>query len=95
MKKTVESGSVALKSAEKKTKQQLKEMSKIESIKKKLDNFLPVKSSQIWTGDFNALTKGDYAEDEWERITNVRKKNQWESPKTDLTKKVYIKIVLL
>lgn len=32
--KTVESGSVALKSAEKKTKQQLKEMSKIESIKK-------------------------------------------------------------
>merc|ERR1719167_2000665 len=33
-KKTVESGSVALKSAEKKTKQQLKERSKIESIKK-------------------------------------------------------------
>ena len=67
----------------------------IESIKKKLDTFLPVKSSQIWTGDFNALTKEDYAEDEWERITNVRKKNQWESPKIDLTKKVNMKVVLL
>ena len=60
----------------------------IEAIKKKLDTFLPAKSSQIWTGDFNALTKEDYAEADWEKIANVRKKNNWESPQIDVTKKV-------
>ena len=43
-------------------------LKEIEGIKKKLDTFLPAESSQIWTGDFNALTKEDYRETEWEMI---------------------------
>jgi len=63
-------------------------LKEIESIKKKLDTFLPEESSQIWTGDFNELTKEDYTETEWEMIASVRKKNNWESPQTNVTRKV-------
>ena len=42
---------------------------------------------QIWTGDFNALSKEDYSEEQWNNITGIRKQNRWELPKTDLTKK--------
>ena len=60
----------------------------IEGIKKKLDTFLPAENPQIWTGDFNSLTREDYAETEWEVITNVRQKNNWESPQTNVGRKV-------
>lgn len=39
----------------------------------------------LWVGDFNALTKDDYTEEEWERIFQVRKKNNWELPVCELT----------
>jgi hypothetical protein len=46
-------------------------------------------SPQIWTGDFNALTRDDYTDEFWqEAVVNVRERNSWETPKTDLTKKV-------
>ena len=68
-------------------------LKEIESIKEKLDTFLSAESSQIWTGDFNALTKEDYAETEWEMIASVRKKNNWESPQTNVTKKVKLRYI--
>lgn len=42
---------------------------------------------QIWTGDFNALTREDYGDEEWAEIASIREKNSWESPQTDLTTK--------
>ena len=35
---------------------------------------------QIWTGDFNALTREDYSEQEWERVGEVRARECWEKP---------------
>lgn len=41
--------------------------------------------SYIILGDFNALTRSDYSEHEWENIEKTRKENKWEPPKTLLT----------
>ena len=38
----------------------------------------------VFIGDFNALTRSDYTDSEWERITKIREDDQWELPKTDL-----------
>ena len=43
---------------------------------------------QIWTGDFNALTREDYSDSVWEDISNVRHVNSWESPQVKLTNKI-------
>jgi hypothetical protein len=45
-------------------------------------------SPQIWTGDFNALTREDYSENQWKELSDVRHKNCWEQPLTELTTKV-------
>ena len=47
------------------------------------------KSSHIWVGDFNSLTKEDYTCEEWNEITTVRSRNCWERPQVDATRKVY------
>ena len=71
-----------------------KRLSEIESIKKHLDPVFREDHCQIWAGDFNALTKEDYSESSWNNITEVRKRNCWESPKVELTTKVRIFILL-
>eukprot|EP00095_Tigriopus_kingsejongensis_P006339 maker-scaffold804_size94796-snap-gene-0.18 protein:Tk06339 transcript:maker-scaffold804_size94796-snap-gene-0.18-mRNA-1 annotation:"hypothetical protein GUITHDRAFT_152728" len=43
---------------------------------------------QIWCGDFNALTFGDYNQEELECITQTRAKNSWELPVEELTQRV-------
>lgn len=35
-------------------------------------------------GDFNALTRSDYTDEQWEAIRLVREKNEWESPTSEL-----------
>ena len=67
-------------------------LEEIEHIKKELDSVLPIENCQVWTGDFNSLTRKDYSKKEWETIANVREKNNWESPQIDLTKKVTIDV---
>ena len=67
-------------------------LEEVEHIKKKLDSVLPIDNCQVWTGDFNALTRKDYSEKEWETIANIREKNNWESPQIDVTKKVTINV---
>ena len=42
----------------------------------------------IFIGDFNALTKNDYTNMEWDTIKKVRKKNNWFEPETKLTDKI-------
>jgi len=43
---------------------------------------------QIWTGDFNALTKEDYSDVEWAEVKAVRERNNWEPPKVALTSQI-------
>ena len=38
----------------------------------------------LWMGDFNALTKFDYTKAEWNDIADIRSRNFWESPVTEL-----------
>ena len=64
--------------------------SEIVTIKNHLEPVFQENQAQIWSGDFNALTKEDYSESYWNNITEVRKRNCWESPKTELTIKVSI-----
>lgn len=39
-------------------------------------------------GDFNALTKTDYTANEWKTIGDVRKKDNWEVPTSELTDEI-------
>ena len=39
----------------------------------------------LWMGDFNALTAADYTAKEWKEIRNVRARNHWELPVSNLT----------
>ena len=38
----------------------------------------------LMMGDFNALKRMDYDDEKWEEIYQIRSKNYWELPKTDL-----------
>ena len=40
---------------------------------------------RILTGDFNALTRDDYTAVEWARIADVRARNAWEAPVSEVT----------
>ena len=62
-----------------------KRLIEINTIKEYLEDVFKNDHCQIWTGDFNALTKEDYSQDSWQTITEVRKRNGWELPKVDLT----------
>jgi len=44
--------------------------------------------AQIWTGDFNALTREDYSEGQWQEVALVREQGCWERPKVELTEKI-------
>merc|ERR1712012_416157 len=44
--------------------------------------------SMVWTGDFNALTREDYTEGGWARVTEVRARGAWERPQTEVTSAV-------
>ena len=59
-----------------------------DAIRKHLDKVFVDDECQIWTGDFNAVTQEDYSIEKWEHITEVRRENRWELPKTELTSKV-------
>ncbi len=65
-------------------------LEELKEMKHKMSELLDSMSDKylIWTGDFNALTREDYDEHTWQRITNVRAKNMWELPQTELTTEV-------
>ena len=39
-------------------------------------------------GDYNSLTKEDYRDDEWSVVEEVRRRNSWEAPCTDVTRRM-------
>ena len=43
-----------------------------------------INSPMLMIGDFNALSKADYSEQDWTSIENVRKAENWELPQTEL-----------
>lgn len=63
-------------------------LQEIDNIRHHLEPVFKENQCQIWTGDFNALTREDYSDDEWQKITAIRAKNHWELPKTGLTTQV-------
>eukprot|EP00092_Neocalanus_flemingeri_P005253 GFUD01005647.1.p1 GENE.GFUD01005647.1~~GFUD01005647.1.p1 ORF type:complete len:242 (-),score=53.41 GFUD01005647.1:20-745(-) len=60
-------------------------MKELEQMEKRLQGIFQNKEAQIWTGDFNSLTREDYNEEVWEEITQVRRQNRWELPRTEVT----------
>jgi len=58
------------------------------SCKRTLRKYTEQDPLQIWTGDFNALTKEDYSDDEWATVKAVRETNNWEPPKVALTSQI-------
>ena len=63
-------------------------LKEIVSIRNSLNDIFEKNIPQIWTGDFNALTKEDYSSSQWNEITEVRTKNNWELPQIALTEKI-------
>ena len=45
----------------------------------------------MWLGDFNALTREDYTQQEWDKIASERSKNFWEEPRTEVNNMAMIK----
>ena len=64
-------------------------MMELNRLKLYLSDHFADDSPQIWTGDFNALTREDYTDDYWEKtVVAVRRRNNWELPETKVTNKV-------
>jgi endonuclease/exonuclease/phosphatase family metal-dependent hydrolase len=70
-------------------KDELKRMSELRKMKEQLADLYKSNEPHIWTGDFNSLTREDYSEDAWRKITEVRKDNHWELPKTQVLYHAY------
>lgn len=60
-------------------------MNELKTIETRLKLLLEKQAPQIWTGDYNSLTREDYTDSQWESVVEVRKRNSWESPKTQVT----------
>ena len=39
---------------------------------------------QVWCGDFNTLSRGDYTDSEWEEIVRIRRDNGRKAPINDV-----------
>ena len=63
-------------------------MKEVETLRRRLSKHFDSNAAQIWTGDFNALTKEDYTAEQWQEVTNVRARNSWELPMTGVTTEV-------
>jgi len=44
--------------------------------------------NMVWMGDFNALTQSDYTDLAWSQIADVRARNSWEAPQTDVIRRI-------
>jgi endonuclease/exonuclease/phosphatase family metal-dependent hydrolase len=63
-------------------------LEQIRAIRQELDNIFTSDHCQIWTGDYNALTKEDYTGQNWQNITDIRARNGWELPQIDVTSRM-------
>jgi hypothetical protein len=53
-----------------------------------IQSFIDITENHYILGDFNALTKSDYTDNEWSNIAAVRKLSNWEIPTNELTLKI-------
>ena len=65
-------------------KDEPRRMSEMRKLEDYLRDQFEARVPQIWTGDFNSLTREDYTDQEWEEVSQVRRKNRWELPKTEV-----------
>jgi len=59
-------------------------MQEFKAWEEKAEKTLSKESPQLWLGDFNALTREDYTQKQWDEITAERAKSYWEEPRTEL-----------
>jgi len=60
-------------------------MNEVATIQENLAGLFKRGEAQVWTGDFNALTREDYTDAGWARVAEVRARGSWEKPQTDVT----------
>jgi exonuclease III len=53
-----------------------------------IQSFIDITENHYILGDFNALTKSDYTDNEWLNIASIRKLSNWEIPTNELTLKI-------
>lgn len=66
---------------------ELARMEQLEELFAHIDKEKP----HILMGDFNCLNRSDYTEEVWEKLYQIRKKNSWELPVSDLTESLATK----
>jgi len=54
----------------------------VKDVERSLEKVFAEEGCQIWTGDFNCLTREDYDDKTWGDIARVRRENSWEPPRT-------------
>lgn len=54
----------------------------------KLQHVLPSDKPHILLGDFNAIRRSDYTEEQWQNIINSRAESHWEAPQTEIIGKI-------
>jgi len=55
-------------------------MKEVATIQENLASLFKRGEAQVWTGDFNALTREDYTEVGWATVAEVRARGGWEKP---------------
>ncbi len=63
-------------------------LTELEDIRRRLSDLFEDEHHQIWAGDFNALTRTDYSDAQWQEVCDVRRRNRWEAPCVDVTARV-------
>ena len=56
----------------------------IQRISTELNGLLEEGVSQVWCGDFNTLSRGDYSDQEWDHIVRIRRDNGRRAPLNDV-----------
>ena len=64
-------------------------MRELETMELKLQRIFNKKGAQVWTGDFNSLTREDYNDEDWDKITRVRLQHNWEPPQTEVNRNFF------
>ena len=65
-------------------------MKEIQNIENILRELFTRGSAQVWAGSFNSLCEEDYGEEEWGRVGRRRRENNWEVPRTEVRRAVWV-----
>jgi len=65
-----------------------KRIQQLDQLLEKIQSSDYAEFGHLLVGDFNALCREDYDEDQWNKLVSIRAKNRWEPPKSLLTKRL-------